>query len=78
MQYSAVPAVPSNSKPEPSLAPRGLRVAEAAKYLGVTVNFVRTAVAKRQLPAMMLGHRLVLDVRDLDRFLDRMKHRCAA
>jgi hypothetical protein len=27
---------------------------------------------------MMLGHRLVLDVRDLDRFLDRMKHRCAA
>jgi excisionase family DNA binding protein len=55
-----------------------LRVREAAAYLGVTVNFIRDAVAKQTLPAMMLGHRLVLDVRDLDKFLDRMKHRCAA
>jgi excisionase family DNA binding protein len=60
------------------LTPRGLRVTEAAAYLGATVFFVRDAVWKNELPAMKLGRRLIIAREDLDKFLDEQKSRCAA
>ena len=61
-----------------SQSPRGLRVREAAAYLGVTVFFIRDAVWKNELPAMKLGRRLIIAREDLDRFLDQQKTRCSA
>jgi len=66
------------STTELPLSPRGLRVREAAAYLGTTVFFVRDAVWKNQLPAMKLGRRLIIAREDLDRFLDEQKTQCAA
>lgn len=63
-------------KIEISFPPRGLRVAEAAAYLGATVYFVRDAVWKNQLPAMKLGRRLIITRENLDAFIDRMKNEC--
>lgn len=71
---SEVPA----SNPKSSFTARGLRVADAAAYLSVTVSFIRHAVWANQLPATRLGKRLVLDVKDLDAFFDTLKRECAA
>jgi excisionase family DNA binding protein len=69
----AVPVAPPQSNPA-----RGLRVSEAAAYLGVTIFFVRDAVWKNQLPAMKLGRRLIILKDDLDMFLETMKRECRA
>ena len=63
--------------PERTLT-RGVRVKDAAAYLGVTVSFIRHAVWSNKLPAAKLGKRLVLDIRDLDAFFDMLKRECAA
>ena len=76
MPSKKIPAV-QQPKTE-SVSPRGLRVADAAAYLGVTVFFIRDAVWKNQLPAMKLGRRLVIAREDLDRFLGQQKPGSAA
>jgi excisionase family DNA binding protein len=53
-------------------------VAEAAAYLGVTKFFIRDAVWKNELPAMILGHRLIIAREDLDDFFVKQKSRCAS
>jgi len=53
--------------------PRGLRIAEAACYLGATVSFVRIAIASGELPAARFGKRLILDRKDLDALLERSR-----
>ena len=63
-------AAPNN----PNL-PRGLRVSEAAVYIGATINFVRTLIANREIPAIKLGKRFVLLREDLDEFLDAQRRR---
>lgn len=63
----------AQSQKTETLAPRGLRVVEAAAYLGVTRFFIRDAVWRNQLPAMRLGRRLIIAREDLDSFLDRQK-----
>jgi excisionase family DNA binding protein len=65
-----------NPENESAFPHRGLRVAEAAAYLGATVYFVRDAVWKNQLPAMKLGRRLIITRENLDAFIDRMKNEC--
>ena len=73
-----IPSAAQSNKIESPIAPRGLRVKEAAAYIGTTVFFVRDAVWKNELPAMKLGRRLIIAREDLDRFLDEQKRRCAA
>jgi excisionase family DNA binding protein len=77
MSAKQAPA-PQQSRTDISLAPRGLRVKEAAAYLGVTPFFIRDSVWKNELPAMKLGRRLIIAREDLDKFIDRQKTRCAA
>ncbi len=63
-------------KPSPVAAgpaPRLLRIAEAARYLGATVWFIRGLIWARQVPYLRLGKRYVIDVRDLDTFIERQK-----
>ena len=63
-------------KPLPVAAgptPRLLRIAEAARYLGATVWFIRGLIWARKVPYLRLGRRYVLDVRDLDNYIQRQK-----
>jgi excisionase family DNA binding protein len=67
---SAVPiAVPT------PLPPRGLRVAKAARYCGVTMNLMRTLIGTGKVPAIRLGKRDVILRDDLDAFLDSQRRR---
>ena len=56
-----------------TVRPRSLHVIEAAKYLGVTVSFLRSLYWSKQLRGVILGKRLVFDVKDLDSYFDRQK-----
>jgi excisionase family DNA binding protein len=50
-----------------------LNIKDAAIYLGATVSFLRTQVWNNKLPYIRFGHRLVFDVNDLNKFVDKMK-----
>jgi excisionase family DNA binding protein len=78
MSAKKISTVSESQSTNESLSPRGLRVRDAAAYLGVTVFFIRDAVWKNELPAMKLGRRLIIAREDLDRFFDQQKTRCAA
>lgn len=54
---------------------RGLRVREAASYIGCTVSFLRSQIAEREIPALLLGKRHVLLREDLDEYLDTQRRR---
>jgi excisionase family DNA binding protein len=69
----AVPVV----SPSQNAQARGLRVSEAAQYIGATVCFVRALIADREIPALMLGKRWVLLREDLDQYLDAQRRRAA-
>ena len=47
-----------------------LTIPEAAIYLGATNWFVEEACRAGELPSRILGRRRVLDVRDLDNWID--------
>lgn len=67
----AVPAVESPASI--SLAPRGLRYAEAAAYLGSTISYVRSLVWTGKLPAIRMGKRDILLREDLDKYLSEAR-----
>ena len=46
-----------------------LSVEEAAPLLGVSVYMVRSLIRQRRLPYHRVGRRIVLDRKDLERFL---------
>ena len=49
---------------------RGYRIAEAAKYMGVTPWFVELKIRSRELPALKLCRHYTVLKEDMDRFLD--------
>lgn len=55
------------------IAPRGMRYAEAANYIGATVCFVRSLVRSRAVPAIRLGKRDIILRDDLDKYLERIR-----
>jgi excisionase family DNA binding protein len=52
------------------LPPRGLRIADAAKYMGVSPWFVEEEIRAGRLPALKLCRHYTLLKEDLDRYLD--------
>lgn len=50
-------------------------VAEAARYLAVSTWTVREMVWRGDLPHLRQGRRILLDLRDLDDWVDRAKMR---
>ena len=52
------------------LPPRGLRISQAAEYLGTTPWFVEVAIREKRIPALRLGRAYTLLREDLDAFLD--------
>lgn len=61
--------------PQQQTQPRGLRVPEAAAYIGGTICFVRSLIKAREIPALVLGKRHVILRESLDDFLDMQKRR---
>jgi excisionase family DNA binding protein len=56
-----------------SPAPRLLRISEAARYLSATPWLIRSLIWSRSIPFLKLGKRHVIDVRDLDAYVDSQK-----
>jgi excisionase family DNA binding protein len=67
------------SQSENSLADRrGLRIKEAAHYLGSTPWFIEVAIRSKKIPAHKLGRHYVLFKDDLDAYVNRLRENGAA
>lgn len=55
---------------ESPLAPRGLRIVQAARYSGVTTWFIRQAIWEGRLKARRCGKYVIILRDELDRFLE--------
>jgi helix-turn-helix protein len=56
-----------------TLRPRLLTTEQAANYIGRTPNAVRILLRKDAFPAVRNDGRVMLDIRDLDRWIDQNK-----
>jgi len=54
-------------------AARCLTVEGAAAYLGAHVHAIRTLVWDKKVPHIRLGHRILFDIADLDRYIENQK-----
>lgn len=54
-------------------AARGLRVKEAADYIGATPCYVEILIRSKQVPAYKLGRHCVLFREGLDTFIEKLK-----
>lgn len=57
----------------PATAPRSLNVEQAAAYLGAHVHAIRRLVWDKKVAYYRLGHRILFDISDLDRYVDNQK-----
>jgi len=68
----ALPGVSASSVTQLAAPVRGLRVADAAKYAGVSHWFIRTAVWQGKLRAYRAGKVILILRDDLDRWLNSL------
>lgn len=52
---------------------RGLRIKDAAEYLGCSPWFIEVAIRQKKIPAHKLGRRYVLFKDDLDNYIERVR-----
>jgi excisionase family DNA binding protein len=64
-----LPSKPVSAAP----APRLLRINEAAEYVSSTTWFMETLIREGKIPHLILGKRRVIDVRDLDVWIEEQK-----
>lgn len=55
---------------------RLLSVEDAAAYLSLSKREIYNMIANRELPAVIRGRRKMLDIRDMDAWIDRNKLPC--
>ena len=55
------------------MTPRAITIKEAAIYLSTSVPAIRQLIYSRQIPFVRVGKRFVIDVKDLDAWLERTK-----
>jgi excisionase family DNA binding protein len=55
------------------VVPRLLRIQDAARYLSATTWFVETLIREKKIPSLVVGKRRVLDVLDLDAWVENEK-----
>jgi excisionase family DNA binding protein len=67
-----------SSSTSPPLAPRGLRIRDAAAYVGCTNWHMETLVRDGKIPAHKIGHSYVIFIEDLDAYIDKLRKRGAA
>lgn len=56
-----------------TMTPRAITIKEAAIYLSTSVPAIRQLIYSRQIPFVRVGKRFVIDVKDLDAWLERTK-----
>jgi len=54
-------------------AARGLRIKEAADYIGATPWYLKILIRSKQVPDYKLGRHYVLFSEDLDTFIENLK-----
>lgn len=59
--------------PSVTVVPRLLRIQDAARYLSSTTWFVETMLREKQIPFLIVGKRRVIDIRDLDDWIEQEK-----
>jgi len=59
----------------PAIAPRYLRLKDAAEYIGLGTKMLRQLISSKELPFIQLGPNspFIVDRIDLDRFMERKK-----
>jgi excisionase family DNA binding protein len=60
------------------IVPRLLRIQDAARYLSATTWFVETLIREKEIPSLVLGKRRVIDVYDLDAWIEKQKAQSVA
>ncbi len=60
------------------LVPRLLRIQDAARYLSATTWFVETLLRENKIPSLIVGKRRVIDVIDLDAWIEAEKAKSIA
>lgn len=60
------------------IIPRLLRIQDAARYLSSTTWFVETLIREKQIPSLIIGKRRVIDINDLDAWIEKQKPRSVA
>ena len=61
---------------EATIQPRMLRAVDAARYLAISTQFLRTLVRRGEIPAVCgtgLRTAWLFDIRDLDQWIERTK-----
>ena len=53
--------------------PRPLHIQGVAHYLSSTRSFVLKLMRKKKIPFLVVGHRYVIDIRDLDAWIETQK-----
>ena len=66
-----------NSKTQTFLSKRLLTVKEGAEYLGRSESAIREMIWDGKLPAIRADRRVMLDIRDLDHWIDRNRENCS-
>jgi excisionase family DNA binding protein len=69
---------PAQAVTDTALQPRLLTIKSAAQYLGATIWAVRSLCWNHALPYLKIGHRILLDVADLDAFIETQKTEVAS
>lgn len=64
------PLSPGSATAESLLAPRGLRIMQAARYAGVSTWFIRQAIWEGRLKARRCGKFVIVLRDELDQFLE--------
>jgi excisionase family DNA binding protein len=71
---TAITQPPTGSASLPGLiVPRMLRIQDAARYLSATTWFIETLIREGRIPSMVLGKRRVIDINDLDEWIEKLK-----
>jgi excisionase family DNA binding protein len=68
---TSISPVPSSSTPP--VEPRLLRISHAASYIGATPWFIRSLIWGNRIPYVTLGKRHLIDRKDLDAYVERVK-----
>jgi excisionase family DNA binding protein len=50
--------------------PKNLNVPEAADYIGISPRYLRSLIAERKIRVVRIGHRVMLRLIDVDRWME--------
>ena len=73
MKTVSVPAQEDPKLASSSISPRLFRVIDITKYLNCTIGFADALMREGTLPVVVLGKRHLIDKKDLDDYIEKLK-----